>query len=689
MALSSLACRTTTSKIPLEKLESDASDQREGEARDVVEPLPVERPTDLLPAEVAVMAEAIDPAVLLELFDPLDKYQEFSTLRVEARSRMGADIFDAEQWAQLGLDSHGPAGVGMLDIDSEAWFVYLSLLDAERFEQTIVRFADNVGVHDELSSTEVAGAQVYRLGREASVVVREQVALLVVVDEPERAPRDYVVTAVTIDPRESLGHSERHLWAREQLAASDDGFVFVNPSELLVQFERAEHQDSGYGVRYAQDELARARAANDPPQMIREYEARVEEERRWQREREARRAGERELSEAVFGSIAAFVGAADLRKDGVSGHGRALIPNSSMLRRLFVTPEHESPLIAALAEPPIFALDGRIDLQVMLEAIELLARAEGESLESINRELFSKFGVDLIGVSSALTGEGGVVLTQARKPDPKHLDEVPKSIGLAAYVGLQDAAVIREALDRIARDKLMANTLVRAKRGDGWVVRMPEWHDVALAIVGDRLVLSTDAKLTARIRDAERGAFAESLTVEHPLRGPITNPAMRMYGRWVGAVLVSARAPWEQDAESMLYDINTHHVLNPDEAAKVPRSREYKRKLAELEDAIDELNEYNRRSARAQFERALEYGEQLGDAGWQLEPVSDGLALAGQWRFAAGMTPLGLGYKLFMVGEARDWDEYERLSTRMFTLVEELRQIRQADLDAAAAKRSK
>ena len=61
-ALGLLACRTPSSKIPLEKLSADEQADQQGETREAIEPLPVERPTDLLPPEVAVMAEAIDPS---------------------------------------------------------------------------------------------------------------------------------------------------------------------------------------------------------------------------------------------------------------------------------------------------------------------------------------------------------------------------------------------------------------------------------------------------------------------------------------------------------------------------------------------------------------------------------------------------------------------------------------------------
>jgi hypothetical protein len=691
-ALGLLACRTPSSKIPLEKLSADEQAQSSGQSREKIDPLPVERPSDLLPPEVAVMAEAMDPAALLRLLGPIDKFEQLDRARVELRGQLGGDIFDADQWDDLGLDCHRPAGFGLLDGGSVAMFAYVSLVDTAAFERTLLRIVDMAGARQDLASAEVAGSRVYRLGRRLNVVVRDRIALLIFVERPEQAPRDFVVMAATVDPRESLGHSDRFVWARQQLRPEDDGMLFVNPSALIEQIAKERADGMDYGVRYAEEELARARQSGAPPDLIRELEARIDEERRWQREYQARKAGERELARAMFGTIDAIVGAADLRTDGIIGHGRLLIPTPNVLRRMFLAPEYESPLLTAVAEPPLFALDGRVDLQVLLEAIEMIARADGKTLASINSQIEAETGINAIsGLIPGLRGDGGMMLTEARKPNFERISELPKSVGLAAYAGLSNPEMIRKLLDGVARDKLMAGALVRSKRGDGWTLRVPNWHEVELTIVGDRLIVSTDAKLATRIRNAEPGAQAAALAAtEHPLRGSIANPALRIYQRLTMFVLLDAREPWKQDAESMLYDINTHHILSPDEAAKVPRSREFKKKLAELQKAIDELDAYTARRSRREHEREYKFAQGLGEFGMQVEPLVDGLGLAAQWRFAAGTTPLELAALWFGAVSSwdnDDWAEYDRLSTRTYELSSELRAIRQAELDAEAAKR--
>lgn len=687
-----LACRTTSSKIPLDKLTTEEPVSHKGEAREAVEPLPVERPTDLLPPEVAIMAEAINPAAVLAMIPALDKYPAVDEARIELSAELGGDITDAEQWDELGLDSHKPAGVGMLDIASESMFMYVSLADEAAFERTLSRVADMIGEAETMSSTELGDARIHRLNSHLSVVVREKIAMLVFVDEPEIAPRDYGVMVATIDPRDSLSHAERFSWARQQLESADDGMFYIEPSGLLRQLEQERKVSREFGLRRATEALAHARKTGAPPAEIREFERRLEEERRWVRDRAQRRAAEDEQLETLIAPIEAVVGAADLREDGIVAHGRLRIPAEALLRRLFIAPEHESPLLTALDEPPVVAFDGRIDLQVMLEFVDLMARADGTTIGSASAGLLKATGVDvLVDVFPALSGEGGFAITKRHEPNFQQLDKLGQSLGFAAHLGLRDPDAIRVVLDRIARSKLMTGRLVRAKRGGGWVLHMLGWHDVEIDIVGDRLIATTDPKLIRRVRNAQPGTQAKPLAaVEHPFRGPLVTPALRMYTRWSGLAVFEAREPWTPDAQSMLNDINTHGTLSAAEAAKVPHSREYKRKFKELEKIVAERNEITRRQSAREFEHLYAATTKLGDAGMQIEPLADGIGVEAQWRCSPGMTPFELGftwYGLATTGGGDDWSEQQRLSNRAYAVAEELRNIRQADLDAAAAKR--
>lgn len=684
-----LACHPPSSRLPIDELEKQSEREQSGQAHEQLEPLPVEAPTDLLPEDVPVLVEAGDPAAVLAHIRRLDKFPEFQSVRSDISGQLGIDLFDPEAWQKIGLDRHGPVGFAVLDIEAQGLVVYASLTDARAFGQFIERMADLSGQRDQMSSAEVGHGFVYRLGEEASVILRENVAMFVLVERPERAARDYVATIATLDPREALSHSKAFAWAREQVEVADDGLLFVNGSGLLAQIEREMgSSDSDYGIRYAQDELDRARASGESVERIKELEQRVEEERRWQIERETRRNAERELVRALFGPIEAFVAAGELRDDAISAHARMLIPGDGLLARMFVPLDVESPLLGALDQPPLTAVDGRVDMQVFMQLVELLARSDGEELQDLNANARDATGIDMLAEAlPLLTGTGGFIVTQMHEPDVKHMYDADKNYGLAAYVGVTDPERVRKLLDGLVRSKRVPE-LSRQARGDGWVVSVPEWHDVVLSLVGDRLVVSTDAKLGDRIRDARPGSQAVALAdPEHPLRGRVPTPALRVYQRWLWLVASERYQSPKREAATMLYELDTHSVLNPEQAAAVPRSREFKRKYAELERALAELDAFDHNEDVRRYEQQLEIGRSLGDAGMQIERLSDGLGARALWRLAPGTTPLEIVMRVFMGdGGGGNWTEYERISQDVNRLRDELLMIRRSDLDAAAAK---
>ena len=194
-----LACRTPSSRVPIDRIEQTEQDQAKGEPSQRLEPLPVEQPADLLPVDLPILAEASDLSELLDLFAPLNQYPEFNDVRARLRQELGADLFDPAGWAEVGLDASGPVGVGLLEVRAEAFFVYARLSDPDAFEDAVERFGELVGYGDQLAATELDGARVIRVDKELSVVLREGIAVAVFVDDPEDARRDYTVTVATTD----------------------------------------------------------------------------------------------------------------------------------------------------------------------------------------------------------------------------------------------------------------------------------------------------------------------------------------------------------------------------------------------------------------------------------------------------------------------------------------------------------
>ncbi|NVB43202.1 hypothetical protein G6O69_35590 [Pseudenhygromyxa sp. WMMC2535] len=687
-------CRTPSSKIPVDDLDGQESEAPKGEVAKVEDPLPVERPADVLPKEVAAMAEVGRPRELMRLIAPVLAMPEADVWRGELASALGGDLFDVEQWDQLGLDVDGPAGVGLLDIESQAFVAYVSLTDRGRFEETINRVASGGQGSGGVAAADFGYGRMIRLDDEASIVLREDVAMLVFVDRVDVAPRDYATTVATIDPRDSLGRTERFSWALAKQRESDDGMIYVEPNTLLEAIFASSEADYDYGVRRSQEELDAARLRGASRDEIQELERMLDEETRWAEERRRSEQAERAAVEDVLGRLDVAVLCGDILDEGIDAYGAARIPAQSLLRALFVPTEYESPLLTALDEEPVAALDGRVDLDALTRLVALVVTLDGLSIDELYAEIRSNTGVDVPGqLLPALRGDGGVAVTVGDWADARDLSTAKKSLGVAAHLGLRKPDEMRAILDALAKRKDVGKVLTRAKRGDGWVVDVPEWRKVELNIVGERLIVSTDAGFAKRVRDAKPGAQAQALAGDHPLRGSVPNPAMRMYQRWSWLALFEAHAPYEQTTEGSLYFMDEHSDLSPEEAAEVPRSKAFKKKAKELDKVFAKLNAFERRRAQKNHERFLELTSELGDAGVQVETLSDGLAAHARWRWAAGSSPLAVAMGGFMMMtssmEDIDWSEHQRLSEESWRLQEELRAIRVADLDKAAAKRKR
>lgn len=686
------ACRTPSTEIPVEALEEADRDQPTGEASQAPDPLPVEAASDLIPGDAMVYFEASRPTELLRLFTSLAEIPEFQGARNEAADVVGADLLDARQWANVGIDADGPMGIALFDPESQAGCFYVTVSDLDEFEAMVRRIVARIDPDGGVATSEIEGAVIMRLSEELSIVVRASVAVMVLVDRPTRAPRDYTAMVATMDPRDSLGHSEGFVWARAKVGDSDDGMLYLAPKPILDAMA-ATDDEYAYGTRYAQDALDEARRRGAPPEEIGMLEEQLAREQEWARDRQRAREAERELMEQIVGSVEAVYAAGDLRDDGLDAHGQLLIRRESPLRALFVPERGESPLFAALDEPALAIVDGQTDVQAMLHMVDMLAQADGASLAEVNAEILAETGLDVLGdLVPSLRGDGGFAITQSRPTANVAIADLPNTLGLAAHLGLDDPAPVRRALDHLARDKGMFGFLRRAKRGGGWTLALPEWRDVHIDVEGDRLLVSTDRGFTERVRDARPGSQAEVLrAADHPAWGSFPTPALRAYQDLSLLAILGAERPWPIDAKEMLVDVDAHHTLTPDEARKVRHSKAYKTKLKAFERLVADVNEWDAQRARNSFREIERVAERAGDLGVQVEARNDGLGLALRWRWAPGFSVVRTGaeamFGLRIGGD--DWQERERRMEAMFQALDELRRQRQADLDAAAAKRQR
>lgn len=685
------ACKPPSSRLDLERIEENEKANRDGKAGDAatkLDPLPVERPADVLPADVALMAEASDPAQVLTLFAGIAQIPELQAIRGEVTGTLGGDLLLADEWAKFGLDPHRPAGLALLDVRGGAFCGWVSISDSNSFDQAVRRVATATGLDRDMTVGEIAGSRVYRFNDEFNIVVRASVAMFVFVDDARDAAHDYPATIATLDPRESLGRSEAFDWARTQARTGDDGMIFMIPGKL---FDAINEGDTGndYGVQYAEDQLAEARRNGSDAASIRQFEERVAQEREWQLERQRERQAGTEIARELLGPMHAFVLTGDVQTTGIDGQARLLMPNGGLMRDIFVPAQTPSPLTTALDEPALAVLDGQVDVQKFLRLIDMLAKADGESLDAIDQELRAETGISfLTSVVPLFDGRGGVALTRSRPANPKKLDELPKTLGLALQFGLKDADGMRKLLDDLARNPDMAKMF--KSRKTGWEIELSEWRNLFVDVASDRLIVSTDKSLAARVRDAKPGK--QALPADHLLFGSSPTSALRFYHDWSWIQLVNPPYMYIQTPENMLYELDAHPTLPRDQAAKVPQSKADKQLRKDLQKVLDELTVLERHRAEREFNVVQAAMDELGEVGMQLDVVPDGLTAHGIWQTNSKKSMIEIGASMFMLtrtGGTPDDMERERLNTRAWELANEIRMQRTMDLDAFAAKQAK
>jgi len=682
------ACKHPSTRLDLKAIEAgDENEGKSGERATKLDPLPVERPADLLPAEVALMAEASDPANVLALFAGLSAIPELNGMLDEFERMLGGDILDPNDWTKLGLDPHRSAGAALLDPRGQGFCVWLSVSDQNLFDQTLRRVASANGLDRELIVGEIAGSKVYRFNEDFNIVIRAGVAMFVLVDNPREAARDYPATIATIDPREALGRSEGFTWAREQVRANDDGMIFVAPSKLFESFA-ADRSGEAYGVQYAEEQLIEARRNGADAATLREFEERLAQEQQWEIERQREREASDTLARELLGPIGALVFTGDVTPTRIDAQARMLMPHSGILRDIFVPSQTQSPLVTALDEPSLFMLDGQLDVQKFLRLLDSMAKADGESLDEIDQKMRQEIGLSMLTtVVPTLDGRAGIAITRSQPANPKKFDDLPKTLGAALHFGLKDPEGMRKLLDDLARNPAAAKLFKRRKTG--WELELPDWRNVVIDVVGDRLIVSTDKGVAARVRDAKSGK--QALPANHLGLGTVPTPALRFYQDWAWIALIDPPYSYTQTLDNLLYDLDAHAVLSPEQAAKVPQSKADKQLRKDLQKVLDDLTVLERRRLEREFNNIQAALTELGEVGMQLEVVPDGLTLHGLWQTRGQRSMIEIGASMFTSrsqGFDADQAELERLNTRSWELASEIRMQRTLDLDAAAAKQA-
>lgn len=679
------ACKHPSTRLDLEKIDAqDDTKPTDGETATKIDPLPVERATDLLPNDVPVFAEASDPGQVLQLFASLTPIPELERMRSELAGTLGGDPLKAEDWAKLGLDVRRSAGVALLDLHGEAFCAWVSLSDAKVFDQTLRRVATQTGMDRDLLVGDMNGAQVYRFSDEFSVVVRAGVAAFVMVDKPQEAKRDYPASFATIDPRDSLGRTQTYQWAQKQLRPGDDGMVLMAPNAIFEAFVAETAEEVEYGVQYAEQSLADAKRSGADAAAIREFEQRLEQERQWAVERKRERAAGQALARELIGPMQAFLISGNVEPTRLDGQARLLMPSGGLLRDIFTPASSPSPLASALDEPALVMVDGQVNVDNFMRLVDMLAKADGESLDQLDQEARKELGFSPLGATKLFDGRAGFALTRSKAPNLKKLDELEKTLGLALYFGLRDAEGLRKILDELARFPEAAEEF-KTRKG-GWELVIKDWRNLLIEIVDQRLVISTDKNFASHLRGAKSGK--QALAAGHPFLAGSPSASLRTYMDWNWLPIVNPPYSYIQTLDSLLYDLDMHPQLTREEAAKVPQSKADKQLRKDLSGVLKELEGLERLRAEREFNDSTKVANEFGEFSMQLEVVSDGLAASAVWQTRNNRGFLDIALGMFSARSFGPDDENMRineLNQKAWDLASQIRTQRMTDLDAFVA----
>lgn len=681
------ACKHPSTRLDLEKIDAqDDAKPTGGETATKVDPLPVERATDLLPNDVPLLAEANDPGQVLQLFASLTPMPELEQMRSELAGTLGGDPLKAEDWAKLGLDVHRSAGVALLDLRGEAFCAWVSLADPKVFDQTLRRVASTTGMDRELLVGDMNGAVVYRFSDDFNVVVRAGVAAFVMVDKPQEAKRDYPASFATIDPRDSLGRAPAYQWAQKQLRAGDDGLVLMAPNAIFEAFVADGAEEVDYGVQYAEQSLADAKRSGADAAAIRELEQRLEQERQWASERKREREAGQALARELISPMQAFMMSGNVEPTRLDGQARLLMPSGGLLRDIFVPASSPSPLTTALDEPPLVMLDGQTDVDQFMRLVDMLAKADGESLDKLDQEARGELGFSPLAAAKMFDGRAGFALTRSKAPNPKKLDELEKTLGLALYFGLKDADGLRQILDALARFPAAAEEF-KTRKG-GWELVLKDWRNLLVEIVDQRLVISTDKNFASHVRNAKSGK--QALAASHPFNGGSPGAALRGYMDWSWLPIANPPYSYIQTIDNLLYDLDVHPQLSREEAAKVPQSKADKQLRKDLSAVLKELEGLERLRAEREFNESIKLANEFGEFSMQVEVVSDGLAASAVWQTRNKRGFLDIAIGMVTTGRLGLDDENMRineLNQKAWDLASQIRTQRMLDLDAHVASK--
>lgn len=524
---------------------------------------------------------------------------------------LGYNIFSPEAVADLGVDMHGQAGIGLYQIrQPEPWPVLFFTLDKpERFKNLMYMIANGHVGRKRMGLVAVDhGVMVSR--HDVAIVMVDDTAIVILGRRCQNVGERFL----RLEPEETLAQHRPFRIAMRGLEEADVR-AYVNPRVALYAEARVDVRwpgATGEAVK-ANIEQQRSRVlrgARDrgasPAQLVRldeKYGAALTN---------LRTEPFQEKIRSLFGELGGVGVAVNItpRSLDVKGH---LDAGDTFLKKLFVARNAAPPLVAGLDGQPAMMLGLSLDLPTLVTA----ARALGAPIAEANVLIGADMESDLLPLLS------GEIAVYASAPEG----------GLAAVKGIGDMEL--GLLLGVADAKKIDDVLTKfVGRGDGasslsadgprrWKMQVEGYPQLTLTLSEAHLVLATDPELAARVADggkAPSGARAWQLATAEGNAAELFAQAAALLGSWLmfDEAGVDAepppleRLPWHDP--------------------RVQFSEAYAAKMKELHaldvEATKLISRRNLRERGAMVRAA----DPLGAIGIRLIPTEHGLSAVGSYR---------------------------------------------------------
>jgi hypothetical protein len=367
--------------------------------------------------------------------------------------------------------------------------------------------------------------------RETVLVLASGGAWLVISDRGGEPAMRHARRIAELGKEASLAGSARFGKALDALASGGHATVWVDTRALTAAYR---------------SHLEERRA--EPPVDPGDAEA-AAREREWKARWEKRSEAEFALFDGLIGGFDAVAIGFDITGAGVRMKAWGGLREGSLLARGLKNGAGVPPVLRSLEARPLFAAAGAVDTAVAMEALALLARADGdeldEGLDEARRELGIDVRADLVG---ALDGRIGFAITGDLAKIMESGDDPERHFGGSLTLGVSDPAKVKATLDKLWAARGVSRLVTVAGPGERARIAVPRWRDVHVGVVGDVLLATTDPAAFERLGQEGRAGLIDA-EAEGPAKDVLraADPAAVMwYDHGLAALLLSAfRFDWD------------------------------------------------------------------------------------------------------------------------------------------------